>query len=340
MVRRSAGLIMVVALLVLVAAVGTDTPMAAGNATTVFVTNSNDSGTGSFRHAVERASDHSSVGTIVFRVGLAPIALASPVVYDGVQSLDILGAGAVLQGGGFRTLTPGNLSVIALTIRDVGDHGLVYEVPGDASGTKKVSLVGVRILNNGGHGVLVDDQVNPDTPGPPAHRARPGWFRRIARREGARVAVRRERVRRVRSRRPARRRGSRRQPELLGCPQLVPAQRRGRYRARRARPRQCGLRRHRRDVDPGTASFDTTPPIDKDDGMDVDESARRRPHRAGSSASVANDNYEEGFDLNENNAGDFKVDMTLVEASRNGEEGIDLRRGRRFRRRRQPRHRP
>ena len=35
------------------------------------------------------------------------------------------------------------------------------------------------------------------------------------------------------------------------------------------------------------------------------------------------DNYEEGFDFNENNAGDFKVDMSLVNASGNAEEGID-----------------
>ena len=39
--------------------------------------------------------------------------------------------------------------------------------------------------------------------------------------------------------------------------------------------------------------------------------------------SEANDNYEEGFDFNENDGGDLRVDMLLVEASRNGEEGID-----------------
>ncbi len=40
--------------------------------------------------------------------------------------------------------------------------------------------------------------------------------------------------------------------------------------------------------------------------------------------SLANDNREEGFDFNENNNGDLRVNMQLVEASRNGEEGIDL----------------
>ena len=39
--------------------------------------------------------------------------------------------------------------------------------------------------------------------------------------------------------------------------------------------------------------------------------------------SLANDNHEEGFDFNENNAGDLRVDMQSVEANGNGEEGID-----------------
>ncbi len=69
--------------------------------------------------------------------------------------------------------------------------------------------------------------------------------------------------------------------------------------------------------------FDTTVPIDKDDGMDVDESLGG--DLIGKVvASVANDNFEEGWDFNENDAGDFKVDMTLVEASRNVEEGVDF----------------
>ena len=39
---------------------------------------------------------------------------------------------------------------------------------------------------------------------------------------------------------------------------------------------------------------------------------------------MANHNLEEGFDFNENNAGDLRVDMQLVSAIGNGEEGIDL----------------
>ncbi len=322
-VRRSAGLIMVVALLVLVAAVGAGAPMAAGNATTVLVTNSNDSGAGSFRRAAERASDDSSIGTIVFRVGLAPIALASPVVYDGVQSLSVLGAGAVLKGGGFRTLTPGNLSVAALTIRDVGDHGLVYEVPGDASGTKKVSLVGVRILNNGGHGVLVDDQVNPETPDTdpptppdPAGSAASLDVKVLASqfaengfggfdRDGLRVDEGAD-------------------GNLSFSVALSSFEHNG---ADGIELDERGPGNAVFDVTGVTLSrngdFDTTPPIDKDDGMDVDESLDG-DLIGRIAASVSNDNFEEGWDLNENNAGDFKVDMTLVEASRNVQEGIDF----------------
>jgi hypothetical protein len=66
--------------------------------------------------------------------------------------------------------------------------------------------------------------------------------------------------------------------------------------------------------------FDTN---DLDDGFDIDE------WDAGSIVgtvvlSLANNNHEEGFDFNENNDGDLRVTMQLVEANGNGEEGIDL----------------
>jgi hypothetical protein len=37
-----------------------------------------------------------------------------------------------------------------------------------------------------------------------------------------------------------------------------------------------------------------------------------------------NNNFEEGWDVNENDAGNFEVDMTRVDSSSNGEEGIDF----------------
>jgi hypothetical protein len=63
-------------------------------------------------------------------------------------------------------------------------------------------------------------------------------------------------------------------------------------------------------------------PLDFDDGFDIDE------YDDGSLLGTVTetssvDNFEEGFDFNENNAGDFRVDMSLVNASGNAEEGID-----------------
>ena len=55
--------------------------------------------------------------------------------------------------------------------------------------------------------------------------------------------------------------------------------------------------------------------------MDVDES--NDGHVIGRvTNSIASDNFEEGWDFNENDAGDFLVDLTNVEASRNLEEVV------------------
>jgi hypothetical protein len=147
-----------------VAAFGAGTALAA-SAATAHVTNSLNAGPGSFRAAIANANADSSIGKIIFHPNLAPIMLTSPVVYNGDQSLDILAHGAVLDGSGlagaavFQATTDGNLSVSWLTIRDAPEHGLWYEVPGNATGVKKVVLLGVKALGNGGHGVLVDDQM-------------------------------------------------------------------------------------------------------------------------------------------------------------------------------------
>ena len=41
-------------------------------------------------------------------------------------------------------------------------------------------------------------------------------------------------------------------------------------------------------------------------------------------SSVANHNHEQGFDFNENNAGNLHVDMHFVSAIGNGQEGIEF----------------
>ena len=59
----------------------------------------------------------------------------------------------------------------------------------------------------------------------------------------------------------------------------------------------------------GNGSFDTSPVPDLDDGIDVDESAAG--HLVGTvTLPSSNNNLEEGFDFNENDAGDFRVDVT------------------------------
>lgn len=63
------------------------------------MTNPSDAGAGSFRAAIEKANGDPSIESIVFRPALRPIALAQPVAFTGGQSLDILGNGAVGDGG-------------------------------------------------------------------------------------------------------------------------------------------------------------------------------------------------------------------------------------------------
>ena len=127
----------------LVAIVATGTAMAAGGNPNALVTNSNDSGPGSFRAAIDKANADPGVRKIVFRIGLAPIQLVDPVAYTRGQSLEVLGNGAVLDGGlldpadaeAFLVTGGGNLSISLLTIRNAPQQGLTYQVPVAATGT-------------------------------------------------------------------------------------------------------------------------------------------------------------------------------------------------------------
>jgi hypothetical protein len=303
-----------------IAAVGAGTATAAGSAK---VTNSQDAGPGSFRAAIEKASLDPSIGRIEFRSGLSPIMLASPVVYTGGQTLDVVGNGAVIDGSGldaaalaaFLANTAGNLSVSRLTVRNAPQEGLVYQVPATATGTKKVTLLGVQIVGNDGHGVLINDQVSPDDVANPngseasldvsviGSRFADNGFGALDR-DGLRVNE-----------------GGNGNLKILVS--LTRADHNG----------ADGIELDERSVGDvvfnvslseitGNGSFDVTL-ADLDDGMDVDESDDGA--LIGKVvASSANDNFEEGWDFNENDAGDFRVEMTLVEASRNLEEGIDF----------------
>jgi hypothetical protein len=297
--------------------------MASAAGGTAQVTNSNDAGAGSFRAAIDKANADPSIGRIVFRHGLGPIVLAQPVVYVGGQSLDIFGNGSVLDGGGlapgaadaFLANGGGNLSVAGLTVQNAPQQGLTYQVPADATGTKKVRLIGVQILGNDGHGVLIDDQVDPtDTTNPNGSAASidvsvvgsrfaENGFAALDR-DGLRVNEGGD--------------GS-----LNAVISLTRFDHNG---ADGIELDERGLGDAVFNVS-GTqitrnGSFDVTL-ADLDDGMDVDEGGDGALIGM-VLASAANDNFEEGWDFNENDAGDFKVDMTLVEASRNGEEGVDF----------------
>lgn len=287
------------------------------------VTNANDAGPGSFRAAIDRANTNPSIGRVEFRAGLAPIGLVDPVVYTGTQALDIAGNGAILEGAGLGATAPaaflanggGNLSVAGLTVQNAPQEGLTYQVPAAATGIKKVVLVGVQILGNRGHGVLVNDQVDPiDTSNPNGSdasldvlvvgsRFAENGFGDIDR-DGLRINE-----------------GG--TGNLNAIFSVTRVDHNG----------ADGIELDERGVGDVTfnvsgtqitrnGSYDVTL-ADLDDGMDVDESGDGA--LIGKVfASAANDNYEEGWDFNENDAGDFRVDMTLAEASRNLEEGIDF----------------
>ncbi len=319
--RRTVAVTVMVAVVV---ALGVGTTSAAGSGQSVArVTNSQDSGAGSFRAAIEKANGDPSIARIEFRKGLGPIMLKEPVAYDGGQSLDILGSGAVIDGGGldaaaeeaFLAETRGNLSVTGLTVRNAPQQGLTYQVPADATGTKKVVLVGVQILGNDGHGVLINDQVDPvDTSNPNGSEASLDvWVIGSRFADNGFGALDRDGLR-------VNEGGN---GDLNAVISLDRVDHNG----------ADGIELDERGIGDAVfnvsatqitrnGSFDVTE-ADLDDGMDVDES-NEGALIGKVVASSANDNFEEGWDFNENAAGDFKVDLILVEASGNREEGVDF----------------
>jgi hypothetical protein len=324
---ESVGRIGVLALVAALAAavvtfVGAGAAFATATAGTAVVTNANDSGPGSFRDAVRRANTDTSVRLIAFRPGLAPINLADPVVYTGSQALDIVGAGATLDGrsldagdaDAFLANGGGDLSVSLLTVRNAPRQGLTYQVPTEATGVKRVRLTGVRIVANRGHGVLVNDQTNPaDTADATGSSASLDVSVVGSRFEGNGFGALDQDGLRVNEGGAG---------ALRAVIALTSVEANG----------GDGIELDER-AD-GDAAFNVSATAiarngnfdvatDPDDGMDVDESGDGAV-LGKVQASSASDNFEEGFDINENDAGDFRVDMTLVDASRNVEEGIDF----------------
>lgn len=309
-------------LLVLALTSGTAT-MAQGRSGQVFVTNASDSGTGSFRDAIEQANANPAIRRIHFLGRVETVRLASTVQFSGSQDLTIDGNGATLDGSrmvlvgpAFRAAGGGDLVFSHLTVSDSPAEGLSIEVPLDAVGTLSVTLFKVDVINNAGHGVLVNDQadssttdgVQPDANGSAASVEVTAISSRfihngysVSDRDGLRVNEGGE-------------------GDLIITVRNSLAHDNG---ADGIEADERGAGDVRVDVFNTRVTengrFDE---LDLDDGFDIDE------YDDGSIVGrifqlSANDNFEEGLDFNENNAGDLRVDLQQVEAHRNREEGID-----------------
>jgi hypothetical protein len=285
----------------------------------VIVTNSNDAGPGSFRDAITQASGNASVATIGFLPEVSTIALQSTVTYTGSQDLTVHANHATLDGSSaagaaFLVETNGaDLTIIGLNVRNAPAQGLQVNVLSTATGTVRIELNDVEITDNAGHGVLVNDQENPDD---------------VANSNGSSAAV----VVVVRDSRFVRngysvsdRDGVRVNEGGDGSLTFTI------WNSRSDDNAADGIELDERaggdvviDVNKVAVTrngkFD---PTDLDDGFDIDEAGPG--HILGSvRSSSANHNFEEGLDFNENDAGDLRVDMSDVEANDNREEGIDL----------------
>jgi hypothetical protein len=291
--------------------------LAAAPGSVAFVTNSNDSGPGSFRAAIDQASANQAIGSVQFLGRASIVSLQQTVWFTGPQSLTISGGGATLDGsnsGGpaFRATGGGDLTVFNFTVRNAPAEGISVEVPSVATGTVHVQLIDVDIIGNAGHGVLVNDQDDPSTPTLDGDsdasvdvsivRSRflsNGYS--VSDRDGLRVNE-----------------GGNGDLKITvtlsqsedNAADGIEVDERG---AGDVLVEMFGSRIMR------NGKFD---PADLDDGFDIDE-AGDGSVIGNIRLSAANDNYEEGFDFNENDAGDLAVDMLLVEANENGEEGID-----------------
>lgn len=295
----------------------TGATVVAAPARLVFVSNSDDSGPGSFRDAINQANVNPAIRHVQFLGRVSIIALQQTVWFTGSQDLTIAGNGATLDGanaGGpaFLATGGGDLGVFNLTVRNAPAEGITVEVPQFRTGTLHVLLVGVDIIDNDGHGVLVNDQDDPatvilegdseasvDVSLLNTRFIRNGYS--VSDRDGLRVNE-----------------GGNGDLVITILHSLaqdngadgIEVDERG---AGDVRVNMLGSRVT------GNGRFD---PADLDDGFDIDENDDGSIVGLVFSSS-ANNNYEEGFDFNENHAGDLRVDMRHVDANGNGEEGID-----------------
>ena len=288
----------------------------------VLVSNGNDAGPGSFRDAIDQANADPGVTHVQFTGSVSVVALQQSVVFTGAQALRIDGNLATIDGSGvalgaaFLATGGGDLEVSRLTVRDAPAEGIAVEVPSSATGTIHVSLFRVQILNNLGHGVLVNDQE--DSSAPEGQQPDP---------DGSAASVD---VAVVNSRfigngfsvtdRDGLRVNEGGDGDLIITVKHTVASDNG---ADGIEVDERGNGDVRVDMFVtelvGNGSLD---PGDFDDGFDIDE------YNDGSvvgtvTSTVASNNFEQGLDFNENNAGDMRVDLSHVEATGNAEEGVE-----------------
>jgi hypothetical protein len=288
----------------------------------VAVTTNADGGAGSFRAAIEAANADPSIQSIAFNPSVSEVRLASGVVFTGTQPLTIFGNHAAIDGtnvdsAAFITTGGGDLTLVNLTVQNAPAEGVQVNVPTSATGTITLTLTGVDIVDNQGHGFVVNDQEDPTTiedvqPDPDGSDAaievvvtdsrflRNGFS--VSDRDGLRVNE-----------------GG--VGDLSITLTNVHAEDNA---ADGVEVDERGTGDVHLNVSGTTfvrnGKFD---PEDLDDGFDVDE------YDDGSILgtivnSTASHNFEEGFDINENNAGDLRVNFDDVAAGWDGEEGIDL----------------
>lgn len=138
-------------------------------ADTVSVTNNNDSGTGSFRDAVDMANGNTNIDTISFDSSYY-IELQGEVVYMGSQELSIHGNGSTLSGGSvvvdiddwdgglFASMSGANLMIEDLTFQKSFNNGLAVFLPEGSSADVSIWLDNVTVSQSQFFGVLVDGQ--------------------------------------------------------------------------------------------------------------------------------------------------------------------------------------
>jgi hypothetical protein len=298
-----------------------DPTLSVGAGRIAIVTHDYDSGKGSFRDAIAMANADPRIVRIEVKPQARTIVLASSLVYTGSQALTIIGKQATLDasaaGGPALIATGGgDLHLANLTVANSPKEGIDIEVPAAATGTITVSLDDVTAIDNDGHGVLINDQVDPST----TDGVQPNGAGSAA---SLRVVITNSRFLRN-GFSVSDRDGLRVNEGGLGSLQVTALNVRAEDNA------ADGIEFDERGEGDVIVDMQQTvierngilDPEDLDDGFDIDE------YDAGSIIGVlrqvrANNNYEEGLDFNENNAGDLRVDLYDVEAIGNREEGID-----------------